>query len=83
MLKRLRFSDLVALGIVRNRVTLANWIRDRGFPRGQLTGPNSRTWGEAEVQRWLSSRPSGPKAAPVVKGPRGRPRKGAGAERVA
>jgi hypothetical protein len=46
MRRRLRFADLVALGVVNNRATLANWTRDRGFPRGQLTGPNSRTWDE-------------------------------------
>jgi predicted DNA-binding transcriptional regulator AlpA len=73
--KRLRFADLVGLGIVANRVTLANWIRDRGFPPGQLTGPNSRTWDEAEVQAWLDRRPTAPKPVPVVKRPRGRPRK--------
>ena len=44
MRKRLRYADLERLGIVNNRVTLANWIGDRGFPTGQLTGPNSRTW---------------------------------------
>src|SRR5205814_240372 len=38
--------------------------RDRGFPPGQLTGPNSRTWDEAEVLAWLDSRPTGPKPAP-------------------
>ena len=40
MRRRLRYADLLALGIVNNRPTLQNWIRDRGFPRGQLTGPN-------------------------------------------
>jgi predicted DNA-binding transcriptional regulator AlpA len=75
MRKRLRYRDLVALGVIRNRPTLKNWIRDRGFPPGQLTGPNSRTWGEDEVQDWLDNRPTAPKAAPVVKGRRGRPRK--------
>jgi hypothetical protein len=82
MERRLRYTDLKAKGIVRNRVTLKNWIRDRGFPTGQLTGPNSRTWDEAEVQAWLDSRPTDPKPAPVVKGYLGRPRKGetAGAE---
>jgi hypothetical protein len=42
-----------------------------------LTGPNSRTWGEAEVQGWLASRPTAPKLIPPV-GPgkrRGRPPK--------
>jgi predicted DNA-binding transcriptional regulator AlpA len=64
MRKRLRYADLLALGIVSNRVTLANWIRDRGFPRGQLTGPNSRTWSEDEVQAWIDSRPTAPKPGP-------------------
>ena len=67
MRRRLRYADLLALGIVNNRPTLQNWIRDRGFPRGQLTGPNSRTWSETEVQRWLDSRPSNPKPQPVTK----------------
>jgi predicted DNA-binding transcriptional regulator AlpA len=57
MRKRLRYADLKQLGIVANRVTLQNWIRDRGFPSGQLTGPNCRTWGEAEVEAWLAARP--------------------------
>ena len=75
MQKRLRYSDLVALGIVRNRPTLANWIRARGFPCGQLTGPNSRTWGEAEVLAWLATRPTEPKPPADLKpgSRRGRP----------
>jgi predicted DNA-binding transcriptional regulator AlpA len=73
MRKRLRYADLLALGIVNNRPTLQNWIRKLGFPPGQLTGPNSRTWDEAEVETWLASRPTGPKPAPVVKSRRGRP----------
>ena len=84
--KRLRYADIEALGIVNNRVTLQNWINNRGFPRGQLTGPNSRTWDEGAVAAWLKSRPTNTKSAPVVtkpesewKGRRGRPRK---AERV-
>jgi predicted DNA-binding transcriptional regulator AlpA len=73
--KRLRYRDLEERGVVNNRPTLRNWIRDRGFPPGQLTGPNSRTWSEDEVQAWLDSRPTAPKAAPVVEGRRGRPPK--------
>jgi hypothetical protein len=68
MQKRLRYADLERLGIVNNRVTLQNWIRDRGFPAGQLTGPNSRTWGEDEVQVWLDSRPTALKRTPKTKG---------------
>jgi predicted DNA-binding transcriptional regulator AlpA len=73
--RRLRFRDLLEKSIVKNRQTLQNWIRDRGFPPGQLTGPNSRTWGEGEVEEYLKSRPTAPKAAHKAKRPRGRPRK--------
>jgi predicted DNA-binding transcriptional regulator AlpA len=59
--KRLRYADLERLGVVNNRTTLGNWIRDLGFPAGQLTGPNTRTWGEDEVQAWLDTRPTEPK----------------------
>jgi predicted DNA-binding transcriptional regulator AlpA len=65
MEKRLRFADLVALGIVRNRPTLANWIKTQGFPQGTLTGPNSRTWTESEIRAWHDSRPTAPKPAPA------------------
>jgi predicted DNA-binding transcriptional regulator AlpA len=68
MRKRLRFRDLVAHGIVNNRVTLGHWIQRHGFPRGQLTGPNSRTWDEAEIQDWIARRP--------VELPPGSPRRG-------
>jgi len=64
MRKRLRYYDLEASGIVNNRVTLNNWIKKQGFPTGQLTGPNSRTWGEAEVEAWLKCRPSAMKSTP-------------------
>jgi hypothetical protein len=75
MQRRLRFVDLVERGIVRNRTTLANWIRDRDFPVGQLTGPNSRTWDEGEIEGYLASRPTASKPLPETKRPRGRPRK--------
>jgi hypothetical protein len=57
MQNRIRFSDLKARGIVNSRQTLENWIRDYGFPPGQLTGPNSRTWGEDDVE---ACSPAGP-----------------------
>jgi predicted DNA-binding transcriptional regulator AlpA len=75
MEKRLRYADLERLGIVRNRASLGNWIKQRGFPRGQLTGPNSRTWSEREIEDWLASRPTEPKLTPSTK-----PRKAASAE---
>jgi hypothetical protein len=77
MRKRLRYADLKQFGIVNNRPTLQNWIKDRGFPPGQLTGPNSRTWSEAEVERWLASRPTAPKPTPKPSRRPGRPRKAA------
>jgi hypothetical protein len=55
--RRLRFSDLKERGIVRNRVTLKNWIKNQGFPPGKMTGPNSRTWCEDEVESWHENRP--------------------------
>jgi predicted DNA-binding transcriptional regulator AlpA len=77
MRKRLRFRDLVALGVVTNRMTLKNWIRDLAFPPGQLTGPHSRTWGESEVEAWVASRPVEPKPGSPR---RGRPPKAKTAE---
>jgi predicted DNA-binding transcriptional regulator AlpA len=73
--RRLRYRDLVAKGVVRNRQTLKNWIEKEGFPPGELTGPNSRTFDEKKVEEWLSSRPTAPKPAIPTKRPRGRPRK--------
>jgi predicted DNA-binding transcriptional regulator AlpA len=73
--KQLRFIDLLTLGVVTNRVTLNNWIRDRDFPRGTLIGPNTRVWDEAEVTAWLASRPTAPKPPPPKRDQRGRPRK--------
>lgn len=73
--KRLRYADLKARGIVKNRATLRNWQQKLGFPLGQMTGPNTRTWDEdTEINPWLESRPTEPKPAPVGNR-RGRPRK--------
>jgi hypothetical protein len=76
-MRRLRYPDLVARGIVNNRATLKNWIEKQGFPPGQLTGPNTRTWGDGEVQGYLDNRPTEPKPVhPLKPGKqRGRPRK--------
>jgi hypothetical protein len=81
MQKRLRYADLESLGIVKSRAILGVWIKKRGFPRGQLTRPNSRTLAADEIQAWLDSRPTAPKATPATR--RGRRRKStdhAGAE---
>jgi hypothetical protein len=77
---RMRFRDLVAKGVVRNRVTLKNWIDTLGFPPGEMTGPNTRTWKEGQVEAWLDSRnmtARKPDGCPAEKMPDhvGRPRK--------
>ena len=56
MIKLLRFSDLKANGIVRNRATLSRWIRNIGFPPGVMIGMNTRVWTEAEIEAWLAER---------------------------
>jgi predicted DNA-binding transcriptional regulator AlpA len=80
--RHLRYRDLEERGIVPNRGTLRNWIRDQGFPPGSLVGPNTRLWQEAEITAWLASRPTELKAAPKLKpsSRRGRPKAEAQAE---
>jgi hypothetical protein len=39
-----RYPDLVARNIVRNRVTLARWQKNYGFPKPVALGPNTRGW---------------------------------------
>jgi hypothetical protein len=73
--KRLRYADLVALGLFRNRQSLKNAINRYGFPAGQRLGDNTRVWIESEVQAWLNARPVEPKAATPSTRRRGRPRK--------
>ena len=63
----LRYADLVDRGLVRNRITLGNWIRDCGFPPGRLLGPNTRVWSEQEIDFWIASRPVERKPATMVK----------------
>ena len=62
MMRYLRYTDLKRLGIVRNRASLGNWIRDLSFPPGQMIGPNTRAWNKAEVMAWLAARPTAKKA---------------------
>ncbi len=52
----LRFADLKARGIVRNRTTLSRWIEKIGFPPGVMIGMNTRTWTEEEIDAWLAER---------------------------
>ena len=52
----LRFADLKARGIVRNRTTLSRWIKNIGFPPGVMIGMNTRAWTEEEIDAWLAER---------------------------
>lgn len=52
----LRFSDLVARGIVRNREQLRNLVSNQGFPAGWMLSPNARVWDLPEVEAWLQAR---------------------------
>ncbi len=54
----LRFRDLKERGIVANRTSLNNWIRDKGFPPGRMIGPNTRVWTDAEISEYIASRPA-------------------------
>ena len=56
--RQLRYRDLKDRGLFKNRVTLALWIRDQGFPPGRLAWSNTRLWDEAEIAAWLVSRPT-------------------------
>jgi hypothetical protein len=72
-----RYSDLVAAGIVANWTTLLRLIDDEGFPAGVMIGPNTRAWRADEVDRWLAERPSARKSVP----PDARDKRRAAAER--
>ena len=80
----LRFSDLRARKIVNNWPSLRNRIERDGFPPGRMIGPNARAWTEAEVDDWITSRPSaGPAARGAAKAKADRKRAGkAAAERT-
>jgi hypothetical protein len=60
---QLRFNDLKARGIVRNRMTLRSWINDRGFPPGRMVA-NTRLWAEPDIAAWLAGLPLDTKQTP-------------------
>ncbi|MEJ0096220.1 MAG: AlpA family phage regulatory protein [Methylocella sp.] len=57
-MKLIRYTDLVAKGVVNSRMTLKRMIDLQGFPPGRLVTPNSRAWTEEEVDQWIESRPT-------------------------
>lgn len=52
----LRFADLQARGIVRNREQLRVLIAAHNFPGGFMLSPNARVYDQAEVEGWLEER---------------------------
>jgi predicted DNA-binding transcriptional regulator AlpA len=58
MTNYLRFNDLVARGVLRNRVTLGRWVKDHGFPPGLKIGDNTRVWTEESIEKWIAERAS-------------------------
>lgn len=52
----LRYSDLVRLGVVRNRMTLSRWMHSNAFPRPIELGANSVAWRASDVEAWLAGR---------------------------
>ncbi len=56
-MRLLRFRDLIEMGVVKNRMTLARYIAKQHFPRGIYLTPQTRVWREDEVLAWLDSRP--------------------------
>ncbi len=56
MQRYIRYPELIARGIVNNRMTLARWTRDLGFPAPIVLGPRTRVWSEDLVNAWIESR---------------------------
>ena len=57
LVDRLRFHRQVhRLHSVNNRTTLSRWIRDYGFPPGDLIGPNTRAWTDEEIETWQKAK---------------------------
>jgi predicted DNA-binding transcriptional regulator AlpA len=74
-MKLLRYFDLEERHIATSRAQLKNLIEKYGFPPGFMLSPNARAWPEAEVDRWLESRPvTGPLLRGAALARQGRPR---------
>jgi predicted DNA-binding transcriptional regulator AlpA len=51
----LRYKDLVAMGVVSNRMSLKRWTErpDDPFPAGIPIGQNVLVWSAEEIQKWI------------------------------
>jgi len=52
-LKLLRYADLVELGVIPNRTTLARWIKAGRWPAPLRLGPNFCAWKLSEIEAHL------------------------------
>jgi hypothetical protein len=59
-----RYSYLVQRGLVNNRASLRNRIKNHNFPSGTLIGPNTRAWTDEELDEYEANCPTDPKAVP-------------------
>ena len=64
MQRYVRYSEMIARGIINNRQTLHRWMRDLDFPTPIVLGPRTRVWAEDAVNSWIDVR-RGFKARPV------------------
>jgi predicted DNA-binding transcriptional regulator AlpA len=62
-MRLIRYTDLVAKGVVNSRMTLKRLIDNQDFPPGILVTPNSRAWDESEVDTWIAARPAARKSS--------------------
>jgi hypothetical protein len=59
-LELLRFKDLRRLGVVSSWPQLKFMQENYGFPSGFLLGANTRARRAADIDSWLSTRPTEP-----------------------
>jgi|AmaraimetFIIA100_FD_contig_31_10650432_length_375_multi_3_in_0_out_0_1 predicted DNA-binding transcriptional regulator AlpA len=53
-----RYKDIADAGICDSYRQLYNMIDNDGFPPGMLLSPNVRAWNVADIEEWLSMRPT-------------------------
>jgi hypothetical protein len=59
-----RYTDLVAAGLVRNWTQLERLVDHYGFPEGTLLSPNTRAFDLRLVEDWIRSRPTARRKTP-------------------
>jgi predicted DNA-binding transcriptional regulator AlpA len=57
MIRLLRFADLKERGITNSWPQLKRLQTLHNFPLGRMLSPQIRAWTEAEIDKWIDSRP--------------------------